>query len=157
MHDFFFVFIEKANKDRTVSFHTLWYAGFIKSLVVSWCLKFVFFPKFKRVLHQLRRDHAGVQNPNRRKFTSVEDALQRLLPYHVFQGAPPCQNEFSQGKVVKKTDFTSCRQGRLRLALIYVLENSQWMTSSRTLRRRWWQRPRPWSINTDDCWWWRLK
>uniref|UniRef100_A0A3B5KYV1 BICRA like chromatin remodeling complex associated protein n=1 Tax=Xiphophorus couchianus TaxID=32473 RepID=A0A3B5KYV1_9TELE len=48
------------------------------------------------VLHQLRRDHAGVQNPNRRKFTSVEDALQRLLPYHVFQGAPPCQNEFSQ-------------------------------------------------------------
>ncbi|XP_054899193.1 BRD4-interacting chromatin-remodeling complex-associated protein-like [Poeciliopsis prolifica] len=50
----------------------------------------------EQVLHQLRRDQAGVQNPNRRKFTSVEDALQRLLPYHVFQGAPPCQDEFSQ-------------------------------------------------------------
>ncbi|KAM4715896.1 BRD4-interacting chromatin-remodeling complex-associated protein-like isoform 1-T2 [Anableps anableps] len=50
----------------------------------------------EQVLQQLRKDHAAVQNPNRRKFTSVEDALQRLLPYHVFQGAPPCQDEFSQ-------------------------------------------------------------
>ncbi|MEQ2243456.1 hypothetical protein ILYODFUR_007292, partial [Ilyodon furcidens] len=50
----------------------------------------------EQILHQLRKDHVGVQNPNRRKFTSVEDALQRLLPYHVFQGAPPCQDEFSQ-------------------------------------------------------------
>ncbi|KAM4526185.1 BRD4-interacting chromatin-remodeling complex-associated protein-like isoform 1-T2 [Fundulus diaphanus] len=48
------------------------------------------------ILHHLRKDHAGVQNPNRRKFTSVEDALQRLLPYHVFRGAPPCHDEFSQ-------------------------------------------------------------
>lgn len=50
----------------------------------------------EQFLQQLRKDHAGVQNPNRRKFTSVEDALQRLLPYHVFQGAPPCRDEFSQ-------------------------------------------------------------
>ncbi|XP_068161278.1 BRD4-interacting chromatin-remodeling complex-associated protein-like [Antennarius striatus] len=48
------------------------------------------------VLQQLRNDHAGVQTPNRRQFISIEDALQRLLPYHVFQGAPPNQEEFSQ-------------------------------------------------------------
>ncbi|KAM9336119.1 BRD4-interacting chromatin-remodeling complex-associated protein-like [Symphorus nematophorus] len=48
------------------------------------------------ILQQLRKDHAGVHTPDRRRFTSVEDALQRLLPYHVFQGAPPSQDEFSQ-------------------------------------------------------------
>ncbi|KAM7370515.1 hypothetical protein PAMP_010052 [Pampus punctatissimus] len=48
------------------------------------------------VLQQLRKDHIGVQAPDRRRFTSIDDALQRLLPYHVFQGAPPSQDEFSQ-------------------------------------------------------------
>ncbi|XP_058476276.1 BRD4-interacting chromatin-remodeling complex-associated protein-like [Solea solea] len=48
------------------------------------------------ILQQLVRDHAGVHTPDRRQFTSVSDALQRLLPYHVFQGAPPGQYEFSQ-------------------------------------------------------------
>lgn len=48
------------------------------------------------VLQQLRKDHAGVQTPDLRRFTSIEDALQRLLPYHVFQGSPPSQEEFSQ-------------------------------------------------------------
>lgn len=50
-----------------------------------------------RFLQQLRKDHAGVQTPDRRRFASVDEALQRLLPYHVFQGAPPSQDEFSQG------------------------------------------------------------
>ncbi|XP_059180488.1 BRD4-interacting chromatin-remodeling complex-associated protein-like isoform X2 [Centropristis striata] len=48
------------------------------------------------ILQQLRKDHAGVQTSDRRQFNSVDDALQRLLPYHVFQGAPPSQEEFSQ-------------------------------------------------------------
>ncbi|XP_041818388.1 BRD4-interacting chromatin-remodeling complex-associated protein-like [Chelmon rostratus] len=48
------------------------------------------------ILQQLRNDHAGVQTPDQRKFTSIDDALQRLLPYHVFQGAPPSEDEFSQ-------------------------------------------------------------
>ncbi|XP_028263817.1 BRD4-interacting chromatin-remodeling complex-associated protein-like [Parambassis ranga] len=48
------------------------------------------------ILQHLRKDHAGVQTPDRRHFTSVDDALFRLLPYHVFQGAPPSQDEFSQ-------------------------------------------------------------
>lgn len=48
------------------------------------------------ILQHLRKDHAGVQAPDRRQFTSVDDALLRLLPYHVFQGAPPSQDEFSQ-------------------------------------------------------------
>ncbi|KAM6897037.1 BRD4-interacting chromatin-remodeling complex-associated protein-like [Xenentodon cancila] len=48
------------------------------------------------VLQQLRRDHAGVYNPDRLKFASVDDALLRLLPYHVVQGAPPSHEEFLQ-------------------------------------------------------------
>ncbi|XP_023287070.1 BRD4-interacting chromatin-remodeling complex-associated protein-like isoform X1 [Seriola lalandi dorsalis] len=48
------------------------------------------------ILQQLARDHAGVQTPDRCQFASINDALQRLLPYHVFQGAPPSQDEFSQ-------------------------------------------------------------
>lgn len=52
-----------------------------------------------RFLQQLRKDHVGVQAPERRRrFSSLDDALQRLLPYHVFQGAPPSREEFSQGK-----------------------------------------------------------
>ncbi|XP_075889701.1 BRD4-interacting chromatin-remodeling complex-associated protein-like isoform X2 [Nelusetta ayraudi] len=47
-------------------------------------------------LQQLRRDHTGVQNPDRRGFSSIDEALQRLLPYHVFQGTPPSLDEFSQ-------------------------------------------------------------
>ncbi|XP_031699669.1 BRD4-interacting chromatin-remodeling complex-associated protein-like isoform X2 [Anarrhichthys ocellatus] len=48
------------------------------------------------ILLQLRKDHAGVQTLDPRRFNSIDDALQRLLPYHVFQGAPPSQEEFSQ-------------------------------------------------------------
>ncbi|XP_029311480.1 BRD4-interacting chromatin-remodeling complex-associated protein-like [Cottoperca gobio] len=48
------------------------------------------------ILQQLRKDHAGVQTLDLRQFNSIDDALQRLLPYHVFQGAPPSQDEFSQ-------------------------------------------------------------
>ncbi|XP_056153382.1 BRD4-interacting chromatin-remodeling complex-associated protein-like [Lampris incognitus] len=48
------------------------------------------------VLQQVRKDHAAVQIPNRSQFTSFDDALQRLLPYHVFQGSPPNHDEFSQ-------------------------------------------------------------
>uniref|UniRef100_A0A3B5KCK5 BICRA like chromatin remodeling complex associated protein n=1 Tax=Takifugu rubripes TaxID=31033 RepID=A0A3B5KCK5_TAKRU len=49
---------------------------------------------FCRILQQLQKDHVGAQAPDRRRFSSFDDALQRLLPYHVFQGPPPSQ-EFS--------------------------------------------------------------
>uniref|UniRef100_A0A3B4F8V1 BRD4 interacting chromatin remodeling complex associated protein like n=1 Tax=Pundamilia nyererei TaxID=303518 RepID=A0A3B4F8V1_9CICH len=48
------------------------------------------------ILQQVRKDHVAVQTPDRRRFTSVDDALLRLIPYHVFQGAPPSPDEFSQ-------------------------------------------------------------
>ncbi|XP_077358592.1 BRD4-interacting chromatin-remodeling complex-associated protein-like [Festucalex cinctus] len=48
------------------------------------------------ILQQLREHHERVGVPNRQHFTSFSDALQRLLPYHVFQGTPPNQEEFSQ-------------------------------------------------------------
>ncbi|XP_074476273.1 BRD4-interacting chromatin-remodeling complex-associated protein-like [Sebastes fasciatus] len=47
------------------------------------------------LLQQLRKDHGGVHITDQRRFNSIDDTLQRLLPYHVFQGAPPSQEEFS--------------------------------------------------------------
>lgn len=52
----------------------------------------------------MRKDHVAVQTPDRRRFTSVDDALLRLIPYHVFQGAPPSPDEFSQGTVMTILD-----------------------------------------------------
>ncbi|XP_077406461.1 BRD4-interacting chromatin-remodeling complex-associated protein-like isoform X2 [Vanacampus margaritifer] len=48
------------------------------------------------ILQQLREHHERVDAPDQRHFTSFSDALQRLLPYHVFHGTPPNQEEFSQ-------------------------------------------------------------
>uniref|UniRef100_A0A3P8W3P9 BICRA like chromatin remodeling complex associated protein n=1 Tax=Cynoglossus semilaevis TaxID=244447 RepID=A0A3P8W3P9_CYNSE len=75
-------------------------------------------------LHQLGKDHVGVQTPDRRRFTSVNDALQRLVSYHVFQGAPPSKEEFSQvddvfeavaTQVLKKTEAMVNKYRRLLL------------------------------------------
>lgn len=59
-----------------------------------------------RFLQQLRKDQVGVQAPDRRQFSSIDDALQRLLPYHVFQGAPPSREEFSQGTAAEPEGLT---------------------------------------------------
>uniref|UniRef100_A0A8C9X471 BICRA like chromatin remodeling complex associated protein n=1 Tax=Sander lucioperca TaxID=283035 RepID=A0A8C9X471_SANLU len=84
---------EKCEKKRYISSY------------VKCCLVFVIWPlkdlvSFSchscRILQQLRKDHARVQTLDQRRFSSIDDALQRLLPYHVFQGAPPSQEEFSQ-------------------------------------------------------------
>lgn len=48
------------------------------------------------VLQQVRKDQIGVIGPVKSRFSSFEDALNRLLPYNVFQGAPPSHDEFSQ-------------------------------------------------------------
>ncbi|XP_028820759.1 BRD4-interacting chromatin-remodeling complex-associated protein-like [Denticeps clupeoides] len=48
-------------------------------------------------LQHLRQDHASVLSGDRMAFTSLDDVVNRLLPYHVFQGAPPCEDDF--GKV----------------------------------------------------------
>lgn len=48
------------------------------------------------ILQQVRKDHTRVQNPDRRHFSSFNDALQNLLPYHVFEGTPSTEDEFSQ-------------------------------------------------------------
>lgn len=48
------------------------------------------------ILQQLRKDHIGAVNPDKSRFPSFENVLQRLLPYNVFQGAPPSLDEFTQ-------------------------------------------------------------
>ncbi|KAM9558759.1 BRD4-interacting chromatin-remodeling complex-associated protein-like isoform 3-T5 [Salvelinus alpinus] len=48
------------------------------------------------MLHQLTMDRSGVLSPDITRFTSLDDALHRLLPYHMFHGAPPNKEEFSQ-------------------------------------------------------------
>ncbi|TSK14788.1 BRD4-interacting chromatin-remodeling complex-associated protein-like [Bagarius yarrelli] len=47
------------------------------------------------VLEQLRRNHAKVMFPERTPFTSLNDVIDRLLPYHVFQGEPPHEEDFA--------------------------------------------------------------
>uniref|UniRef100_A0A673WNI6 BICRA like chromatin remodeling complex associated protein n=1 Tax=Salmo trutta TaxID=8032 RepID=A0A673WNI6_SALTR len=44
----------------------------------------------------LTMDRSGVLSPDITRFTSLDDALHRLLPYHMFHGAPPNKEEFSQ-------------------------------------------------------------
>uniref|UniRef100_A0A3Q0RJ37 BICRA like chromatin remodeling complex associated protein n=1 Tax=Amphilophus citrinellus TaxID=61819 RepID=A0A3Q0RJ37_AMPCI len=73
------------------------------------------------ILQQLRKDQAAVQIPDRRRFSSVDDTLLRLLPYHVFQGAPPSPDEFSQDEefevvatqVLKRTQAMVSKYRRL--------------------------------------------
>ncbi|XP_066522208.1 BRD4-interacting chromatin-remodeling complex-associated protein-like isoform X2 [Hoplias malabaricus] len=48
------------------------------------------------ILQQLRKDHTGVMSTDRGPFTSLNDVIDRLLPYHVFQGAPPCEEDFTK-------------------------------------------------------------
>ncbi|KAL0984085.1 hypothetical protein UPYG_G00136910 [Umbra pygmaea] len=48
------------------------------------------------MLQRLRMDHSGVLSPDITRFTSLDDALHRLLPFHVFHGAPSKKEEFSQ-------------------------------------------------------------
>uniref|UniRef100_A0AAY3ZV79 GLTSCR protein conserved domain-containing protein n=1 Tax=Denticeps clupeoides TaxID=299321 RepID=A0AAY3ZV79_9TELE len=54
-------------------------------------------PHTSAFLQHLRQDHASVLSGDRMAFTSLDDVVNRLLPYHVFQGAPPCEDDF--GKV----------------------------------------------------------
>uniref|UniRef100_A0A673KI27 GLTSCR1-like protein n=1 Tax=Sinocyclocheilus rhinocerous TaxID=307959 RepID=A0A673KI27_9TELE len=48
------------------------------------------------VLQQLRRDHSGVMSSEQTPFTSFNDVIDRLLPYHVFQGSPPRDEDFTK-------------------------------------------------------------
>lgn len=53
-----------------------------------------------RVLEQLKRDHTRVISPEHAPFISLNDVIDRLLPYHVFQGEPPCEEDFAKGMIV---------------------------------------------------------
>ncbi|KAJ0060666.1 hypothetical protein NL108_016846, partial [Boleophthalmus pectinirostris] len=53
-------------------------------------------PPVLSLLQQVRKDHLGALGPEKTRFSSFEDVLNRLLPYNVFQGAPPSSDEFSQ-------------------------------------------------------------
>ncbi|KAL2078283.1 hypothetical protein ACEWY4_025968 [Coilia grayii] len=48
------------------------------------------------ILQQLRQDHAGVSSSDRVPFSSLDDVVHRLLPFHVFQGALPSEEEFAK-------------------------------------------------------------
>lgn len=82
----------------------------------------------------MRKDHIGVQAPDRRRFSSLDDALHRLLPYHVFQGAPPSQEEFFQGNG-REIGTRVCGGGGEEALSVCVLP-PQWMKSSKTWPRR---------------------
>ncbi|MBN3320198.1 BICRL protein, partial [Atractosteus spatula] len=48
------------------------------------------------ILQQLRKDQASVQAVDKSPFSSVDDAIKRLLPYHVFQGTLPTDEDFKR-------------------------------------------------------------
>ncbi|XP_063299955.1 BRD4-interacting chromatin-remodeling complex-associated protein-like [Pelobates fuscus] len=45
------------------------------------------------ILQQLRKDQEQCVLPNKSQFQSLNDAIQRLLPYHVFQGSLPTEED----------------------------------------------------------------
>ncbi|XP_051968514.1 BRD4-interacting chromatin-remodeling complex-associated protein-like isoform X1 [Xyrauchen texanus] len=48
------------------------------------------------ILQQLRRDHTGVMSPEQTPFVSLNDVIDKLLPYHVFQGSTSQDEEFTK-------------------------------------------------------------
>ncbi|XP_072265897.1 BRD4-interacting chromatin-remodeling complex-associated protein-like isoform X2 [Pyxicephalus adspersus] len=48
------------------------------------------------ILQQVHRDQEHALDPNRSPFQSLGDAVQRLLPYHVFQGSLPVNDELQK-------------------------------------------------------------
>ncbi|KAG9344551.1 hypothetical protein JZ751_011222 [Albula glossodonta] len=76
------------------------------------------------VLQQLRQDQAGALAPGRSPFSSMDDAVSRLLPYHVFQGALPSDDDFRRvdeefeavaTQVLKRTEAMLNKYRRLLL------------------------------------------
>uniref|UniRef100_A0AAZ3PLD9 GLTSCR protein conserved domain-containing protein n=1 Tax=Oncorhynchus tshawytscha TaxID=74940 RepID=A0AAZ3PLD9_ONCTS len=69
---------------------------YIHMCIYTDCMRQVYNVYVCRMLHQLTMDRSGVLSPDITRFTSLDDALHRLLPYHMFHGAPPNKEEFSQ-------------------------------------------------------------
>ncbi|XP_069464591.1 BRD4-interacting chromatin-remodeling complex-associated protein-like isoform X2 [Ambystoma mexicanum] len=47
-------------------------------------------------LQQLKKDQARVEVPDKKKFSSLNDAFQKLLSYHVFQGSMPNKEDLEK-------------------------------------------------------------
>ncbi|KAJ8248333.1 hypothetical protein GJAV_G00240890 [Gymnothorax javanicus] len=76
------------------------------------------------VLQLLRQDQGGALSGSRSPFTSPDDAVRRLLPYHVFQGALPSAGDFHRvdeefeavaTQVLKRTEAMLNKYRRLLL------------------------------------------
>ncbi|XP_078505837.1 BRD4-interacting chromatin-remodeling complex-associated protein-like isoform X2 [Lissotriton helveticus] len=50
----------------------------------------------RALLQQLNRDQACVEVPDKKKFSSLNDAVQKLLSYHVFQGSVPNKEDLKK-------------------------------------------------------------
>lgn len=53
---------------------------------------------FESILQQLQRDQTHAVTPDKSQFRSLSDAVQRLLSYHVCQGALPTEEDLKKGK-----------------------------------------------------------
>ncbi|XP_035256531.1 BRD4-interacting chromatin-remodeling complex-associated protein-like [Anguilla anguilla] len=76
------------------------------------------------VLQQLKQDQAGVLSGSRSPFSSPDDTVRRLLPYHVFQGPLPSDDDFQRvdeefeavaTQVLKRTEAMLNKYRRLLL------------------------------------------
>lgn len=49
------------------------------------------------ILQQLQKDQAHAVTPDKSQFKSLNDAVQRLLAYHVCQGSLPTEEDLRKG------------------------------------------------------------
>lgn len=49
------------------------------------------------ILQQLQKDQVQAVTPNKNQFKSLNDAVQRLLSYHVCQGSLPTEEDLRKG------------------------------------------------------------
>ncbi|XP_063774319.1 BRD4-interacting chromatin-remodeling complex-associated protein-like [Pseudophryne corroboree] len=76
------------------------------------------------LLHQLYKDQERSVLPDKGKFLSLEDAAQRLLPYHVFQGSLPTEEDLHKVDTEFESSAThllkkaQAMQNKYRLLLI---------------------------------------
>lgn len=55
---------------------------------------------FFSILQQLQKDQAHSVTPDKSQFSSLNDAIQRLLSYHVYQGSLPTEEDLRKGNFI---------------------------------------------------------
>ncbi|XP_018414971.1 PREDICTED: GLTSCR1-like protein [Nanorana parkeri] len=85
------------------------------------------------ILQQVHRDQEHALDPNKSPFQSLGDAVQRLLPYHVFQGSMPANDELQKVDnefEAMATHFLKKTQAMLNKYRLLLMEDAKRITPS---------------------------